>query len=281
MFDLNNVVNAAEVWMPQRILLYGVPGLGKSTFGSTFDKPILARTEDGAGTIDIPTFPNLIKSYQDMCNVVDTLHGEHNFKTLIIDSLDWLEPIVWAYQILIRPNTEKGKKVKTIEDYGFGKGYHMSLDLWRYLMQGFDSLRNQKGIEIVLIAHADIKRYDSPDSEPYDRYQAKLHKSAFALWREWADMMLFLNFKTHVESTDVGFNKEVKRGTGSGDRVVYTEERPAFLAKNRLSLPPEILIGQDKNWSAFHQAVNECSNGRYQLPESLTKAATEQQSNQQ
>jgi hypothetical protein len=118
-------------------------------------------------------------------------------------------------------------------------------------------------MNIVVIAHAEIKRFDPPDMEPYDRYQIKLHRHASALWQEWATMVLFCNYKTRTDKTDVGFKKEVVRGIGKGERVVLTEQRPAYLAKNHWGLPPEIYIGQDKTWAAFHEALMESTEGRY------------------
>lgn len=265
-FTLDAIQPANKHWQPQKILLYSVQGLGKTTFAATFEKPIIVRTEDGAGAIDAPTFPDLVATFSDMESAITALHGEHDFKTVVLDSLDWLEPLVWEKQIASAPVTEKGKEVKTIEDYGFGKGYSMSLNWWRYLMGGFDSLRLTRGMNIVLIAHSEVKRYDSPETDPYDRYGIKLHKGAFALWQEWADMVLFCNYKTRTHSADVGFNKEIVRGEGSGERVIYTEERPAYLAKNRWGLSPEIYIGHDKTWAAFHKELHKATGERYPLP---------------
>ncbi|MCP3942593.1 MAG: ATP-binding protein [Desulfobacteraceae bacterium] len=272
-FELGNIRSANEEWKAQKILLYGPQGLGKTVFGSTFEAPILVRTEDGACAIDVPTFPMLVSLFTDMEAAINALHGEHPYKTMVVDSLDWLEPIIWAKQVQERPLTDKGIEVTNIEDYGFGKGYAMVDEWWRYLMGGFDSLRLTKGMNIVLIAHSEIKTHSPPESDPYDRYQIKLHKRAAGLWQEWADMVLFANYKTIVKKTSTGFNKDVKRGTGSGERVIYTEERPAYRAKNRWGLPSEIYIGQDKTWAGFHQALSLATDGRYQLGFSLEEKA--------
>lgn len=266
MFELDTIEPANKNWTAQKIIINGIQGLGKTTFAGTFEKPILVRTEDGAGALDIPTFPDLVKEFAHMEAVIKALHGDNDFKTCILDSLDWLEPIVFRKQIEFEPKSEKGKEIKTIEDYGFGKGYTKVLDWWRYIMGGLDSLRLNKGMNIVLVAHTEIKRHEPPDSDPYDRYQIKLHKHASALWQEWADMVLFANYKTSVRKADAGFNKTKTRGIGDGERVVYTETRPAYLAKNRWGLPPEIYIGQDKTWGAFHEALAECTNNRYIVP---------------
>jgi hypothetical protein len=257
---------------PQRILFYSVQGLGKNTFGSTFEKPFVFQLEDGSGNVDMSTFrdedgkPKIMASFDEVVEGIDALHGEHDFKTLVIDTLDWLEPLIWAKQMAIHPLNEKGNPVTGIEDYGYGKGYIAVLEWWRWFMGGLNSLRFKKGMTIVLLAHTDIKRYDSPVVDPYDRYQVKLNRHASAFWQEWADMVLFANYQTRVEKAEVGFNNTVTRGEGSGDRIIYTEERPAYHAKNRWGLSPEIFIGQDKSWSGFHCAFNEATEGRYILP---------------
>lgn len=269
MFTLDAVINANAEWKAQKILIYGIQGLGKNTFAATFERPILARIEDGAGATDIATFPKLIEYFYEMEEIINVLHGEHNFKTLVIDTLDWMERFIWQKVISEKPETEKGYPVTDINDYGYGKGYEMATAWHRHIIGGLDSLRLNRGMDIVCLAHAEVKRHEPPDSEPYDRYQIKLHKAASALWQEWADMVLFCNYKTRIKKTDVGFGKDVSRGEGDGDRVIFTEERPPFKAKNRWSLPPEIHIGKDKTWSGFHKALHESTNGRYPMPEKI------------
>ena len=110
-------------------------------------------------------------------------------------------------------------------------------------------LRNEKNMAVLLLAHAEVKRFDSPDVEPYDRYKMKLHKSVEAKITEWCDAVLFANYKIYTEKTDVGFNKKVTRGTGAGERFMYTEEKPAYKAKNRYSLPEEIPFVKGEAWN--------------------------------
>lgn len=264
-FDLSTVVSAAAEFRPQKILTYGVQGLGKTTFGCTFEKPILLRIEDGAAAIDVPTFPKLIEHYGELCEALAALHTqEHGFKTLVVDSLDWIEPLVWA-------TTCQRLGIDSIEKAGYGKGYVEADADWRNVMGWLDALRLNRGMTIVLIAHAEIKKHEPPDGDAYDRYQIKLHKRAWALWQEWADMVLFANYRRRtIKTKDGGTKGDSKfRAEGSGERCLYTDERPAYLAKNRWSLPHEIFVGQDKGWSAFHQALNAATAGRYPLPTTL------------
>ncbi len=271
MFDLSTVVSASSEFRPQKVLVYGVQGLGKTTFGATFERPILLRVEDGAAAIDVPTFPKLIESYGELMEAMAALHGqEHGFKTLVLDSLDWLEPIVWG-QTVSRINSDRERPVESIEGVGYGKGYVEADQDWRNIMGWLDALRCNRGMTIVLVAHADIKRHEPPDGDPYDRYQIKLHKRAWALWQEWADMVLFANYRRRtIKTKDGGAKGESKfRAEGTGERCLFTEERPAYLAKNRWSLPHEILIGQDKTWAAFHAALNAATGGRYAIPHTI------------
>ncbi|MCP4553638.1 MAG: ATP-binding protein, partial [Bacteroidetes bacterium] len=254
---LGGIVKANKDFKPQKIIIYAVPGIGKTTFASTFKDPILIRTEDGAGNIDIDTFPTMPKNYTALIDMLKVLYSEeHSYKTLVIDSLDWCEPIVWAETCRIHGE-------QSIESFGYGKGYTHADELWRKLTNALDHIGTKKNMDIVLISHSEIKRYEAPDSDPYDRYQIKLHKKASRLWREWADIVLFCNYKIQLIRTDSGFSKEKSRGVGHGERVIYTEERPAFRAKNRWGLPPEIYIGQDKTWQGFHDALTKATNGKY------------------
>lgn len=263
-FALGNIRLANETWQPQRVLIYGTQGLGKSTFGSTFENPILLQTEDGAGNLPIATFPEKITTMVELDEACQSLYeSDHDYKTLLLDSLDWAEPIVWAA-------TCARLGAASIEAVGYGKGYIEADTEWRSVMGCMDALRLERGMNIVLIAHSEVKRYDSPDSDPYDRYGIKLHKRAFALWQEWVDMVLFCGFKVKIKKSEVGFNKEVKRGEGSGERIVFTEERPAHQAKNRWSLVPEIYIGRDTTWAAFHNELHKKTAGRYPLPNAAT-----------
>jgi len=230
---------------PPRIVVYGVQGIGKSTFAARSPDPVFICTEDGLGNIDTTSFP-VADSFSAVMDQLGVLYQEkHSFKTLVIDSLDWLEPLIWA-------STCKKHNKETIEDFGYGKGYMMALDDWKLFLDGVNALRNDKGMAVVMLAHEQIRRFDSPEVEPYDRYEIKLHKSASALIQEWADATLFANYKTMISKADVGFNKKVNRGTGTGERLLHTNEMPAYRAKNRYGLPQTLPF----SWDAFVAAMS-------------------------
>ncbi len=236
---------------PRRVLLYGTQGIGKSTFGSMSDKPIFVQTEDGLGEIDCDKFP-LSESFDESLAALTELYShEHPYRTVVVDSLDWLERLIWA-------DVCRKRNVESIEDIGYAKGYVFALSQWRDFLEGLSALRRDKGMTVVLVAHARIERFENPETETYDRYVPRLHKLASAVVQEWCDEVLFATYKIHTKQTDEGFNRKRTHGLGTGERIVRTVERPAHVAKNRLNLPDELPL----DWSAFSQFLNQQPEGK-------------------
>jgi hypothetical protein len=229
---------------PPRMLIHGVAGVGKSTFAANADSPVVVATEDGLGMLKVASFP-VAKSFDEVMEGLAALYSEsHEFRTVVVDSVDWLEPLIWKKAC-------DDNRWGSIEEPGYGKGYLAALDLWRQYLDGLNALRDERGMTVIQIAHTDIKRFDSPEHEPYDRYVIKLHARAAALLQEHSDIVLFANYRISTVKSDVGFNKKVTRALGSGERVLYTAERPAFLAKNRYGLPDVLPL----DWPAFAAAM--------------------------
>jgi hypothetical protein len=218
---------------PRRMLVYGTAGIGKSTFATCAPSPIVIQTEDGLGEIDCHKFP-VAQSFTEVMNALAALYQEdHRYRTVVIDSLDWLERLIHA-------EVCKNRQVPTIEDIGYGKGYAFAIQHWRDVLEGLGALRENNGMSVILIAHAKIERFENPETEPYDRFVPRLHKTAAAMVSEWCDEVLFASYKVFTKSTDEGFNQKRIQGLGSGERVLRTTERPSHLAKNRLGLPDEL-----------------------------------------
>lgn len=229
---------------PPRILIYGPPKMGKSTFASLAPAPVFIQTEDGLDAIDVPAFP-LAQSFGDVLNAIEQLATqEHDRQTVVMDSADWLER-------LIHNQVCKEQNVKSLESIGYGKGYVFAIDMWRQYIDATNYLRDNKNMVVINIAHNQIKRFENPETDAYDRYQIKMHDKASALLMENSDVILFVNEQVNITKSQEGFSKRV-RAIGEGERVLYTESRPSFVAGNRFSLPAEIPFDKSgQYWSTI------------------------------
>lgn len=252
-------IQKGRATQPRRVLLYGVHGVGKSTFGAMAEKPIFIQTEEGINDIETDRFP-LATKYGDVLGALSALYTEeHDYDTVVIDSLDWLERLIWA-------DVCAKRGVESIEDIGYAKGYVFALTQWREVLGGLDALRNERDMQVIVIAHALIEKFANPETDSYDRYIPRLQKQASALVQEWADEVLFATYKVHTKTTDQGFDRKRTQGIGTGERIVRTTERPAHVAKNRLNLPEELPLDY-RIYAAFVRGEN---------PLAPTETATEQ-----
>ena len=227
---------------PPRVLLYGVEKIGKSTFAAAAPSPIFLCSEDGTSELDVARFREPTR-WEEVRYAIDTLvRTEHNYKTFVIDTLDWLEPLCWAEVC------RKGG-VDTIEAFGggYGKGYMAALDEWRVLLSELDELRHKRKMAVILLAHSWVKSFNNPEGENFDRYEMKLHQKSGALIKEWCDAVLFATFETFAVKGKTG---KVK-GVSDGARIVHTQRRGAWDAGNRYNLPETLPL----DWDAFAEAM--------------------------
>ena len=234
---------------PPRIMLYGQEGVGKSTFGASAPAPIFIQTEDGLGEIDCCKFP-LAQSVEDVIIELTALRDEkHNFRTVVIDSLDWLERLIFD-------EICKEFGVRSIEkaDGGYGKGYVDALVHWRKVLALLDDLRNKRGMMVILLAHAKVERFEDPENAAYDRYSPRLHKHAASLISEWVDTVLFATKRMRVSKDGDSRMIAAPIGADGGERIIRTNGSPACIAKNRYGLPNEIPL----SWDEFIQAYRNC-----------------------
>lgn len=231
---------------PHRVVLYGVEGVGKTTFAATAPAPIFIGTEEGSGALELARFPRP-ERWSDMLDAVRVLTEEpHSYRTLALDSLDWAEPLLWAH--VCERDSKLGPDGKpSIEAYGFGKGYVAALDEARVLLAALETLQTRRGMHVVLIAHAHLKMLKNPLGEDFERYTLKVHEKLGGAVREWAETVLFANFETFTKADA----NERHKGFSTGRRLAYTTKSAGFEAKNRYALPEEL----DLSWSAFDTAV--------------------------
>lgn len=252
--SLGSLIRTGQQKKPARITAHGGQGVGKTTFAAEAPDPVFIQCEDGAGNLDYDAFP-LARTFDDVMDAIGSLYSEgHNFKSCIVDSLDWLEPLVYA-------KTCEENGWPNIEAPDYGKGYIAALNTWRQYIDGVNALRDDKGMWVIQLAHTDVKKFSPPDGDSYDRYIIKLYHKAASLILEHSDAVLFFNQQVSMTETKEAFGQKRKRAVGGGQRIVYTEERPAFIAKNRYGLADSITVPNtdpaswEPLWEAIHNAV--------------------------
>ena len=253
---LENIKKGRES-KPPRLFIYGQEGVGKSTVGASAPSPVFVQTEDGLGEIDTSKFP-LAKNLDEVLAYLTALRDEpHQFQTVVLDSADWLERLVWD-------KVCQDFGVRSIEkaDGGYGKGYVHALTYWRKVVALLSELRELRGMIVIVIAHSKVERFEDPENSAYDRYTPRLHKLATSLLCEWADAVLFATKRFRVsKETGNGFQGDraiaSPVGADGGERILRTVGSPACIAKNRFGLPSEIPL----SWDAFMAAYCGVSGG--------------------
>lgn len=244
--DLN--IQTQRVVEPPRIVIYGQPKVGKSTLASQAHTPFMADIEAGSKNIDIARVEG-ISTLDDFKNIVMALmQDEHEYKTFVIDSLDWLERLVQA-------QVAKDHGKTGIEDIGFGKGYTYAVEKFASILAALDRLRTEKGMVIAFLAHSHIKAYQDPMGDNYDRFTLKLHNKIEALITEWADVIAYATKKVYTVKREKGFGQEDVKAKGGSERVLVLDDTPSALAGNRYGLPKEILFTQTTGWNELMTAI--------------------------
>lgn len=217
----------------QKIVVYGPEGIGKSTFAAQFPNALFIDTEGSTKHLDVARTPKPSSWTMLLEQVQYVKQNPCSFQTLVIDTADWAE------QLCITSVCAKYQK-PGIEDFGYGKGYIYLTEEFGRLLNKLEELV-EMGINVVITAHAKMRKFEQPDEMgAYDRWELKLQKQTGPLLKEWADMVLFANYKTTVVNVDgQGANKGKNKAQG-GKRVMYTTHHPCWDAKNRHNLPLEL-----------------------------------------
>lgn len=190
---LDSIVTSSGL-QPLRVLVYGVPKVGKTTFGCSSERPVLLPLEDGAVALSVPRLPRP-DTLPEVYEAFDLLlKQDHPYRTLVVDTVDWLEPLV------IRQVCDAGNK-GSLKEFGYGDGYELMVQEWRRVISRLERFRG-KGLGVVAIAHAQIRPFVNPSGPDFDRWELKLHKRAAALWTEWADVLAFADHAVTVGKDD-------------------------------------------------------------------------------
>lgn len=226
-------ITRGKIKKAKKVVVYGPEGIGKSTFASRFPDPVFIDTEGSTNDMDVARLPRPT-SWTMLLEEIDYIKKNPGVcKTLVIDTIDWAE------MLCIEHICDKHQK-NGIESFGYGNGYvYVKEEFGKFLNRLSDVI--EEGTNVVLTAHAQLRKFEQPDEMgAYDRWELKLGKKTSSqtspLVKEWADMLLFANYKTYSVAVD---DKGKKHKAQGGKRVMYTCHHPCWDAKNRYGLPEE------------------------------------------
>lgn len=237
-------ISSGKIVSAQKIVVYGPEGIGKSTFAAQFPDPIFIDTEGSTKHMDVRRFDKP-SSWTMLLEQVKYVKSNPSVcKTLVVDTADWAE-ILCANDVCARA------KKTSIEDFGYGKGYAYLQEEFGRLLNLLEEIISLK-INVVVTAHAKMRKFEQPDElGAYDRWEMKLTKQVAPLVKEWADLVLFANYKTYV----IKINDNKSKASG-GARVMYTSHHPCWDAKNRHGLNDELPFDYAEIAHIFSRTVN-------------------------
>lgn len=219
-----------------KTVIYGPEGIGKTSLAAQMPNPVFFDTEHGSDSMDVVRADG-VETWADLIAAIDELTEmpDEAVKTIVIDTADRAEQ--WCTDFVLKKYGQT-----SIEGFGYGKGYTYLAEAWSDLLIRLERAAI-RGKHTVLIAHAQMRKFEQPDEMgAYDRWELKLSKKIAPITKEWADLLLFLNYKTNVVTT--GAMNQTKKVIG-GKRVMYTAHHPCWDAKNRHSLPDEMPLDYD------------------------------------
>ena len=220
-------ITSGKVNSPIKAVIYGAEGIGKTTLASKMPDAVFFDLEGGTNRLDVKRVSKRFATFEEFITALADV-AQMDVKTIVIDTVDALE------MLIIKDVCRRYKK-DGIESFGYGKGYtYVGEDMKRFL-EACDGIV-ARGINVTLLAHAKISKFEQPDEMgAYDRWSMKLTKMSAPLVKEWADLLLFCNFKTTVVTTD-----DKKKKVTGGERVMYSAHHSCWDAKNRFDLPEEM-----------------------------------------
>lgn len=236
-------VRKGPIQMPMRILLYAAEKVGKSTFAASAPSPIFLGQDSGTEQLDVARMPQP-ETWKQFKDALDLLIFEaHEYKTLVVDPVNWFESLAYAQVI------EGSGKTIDNWDGGYGRGYNAALDLWRETTKMLEQVR-AKGMNVVLLGHAHVKTFNDPSGPAYDRYTIAMNDKVSGLLRGWVDAVLFAKVDTYGRIEEKNAKKGKAQSTGI--RILHTNGSGAFDAGTRWKwMPPEIAL----SWDSFTEEV--------------------------
>lgn len=230
-----------KVAQPPRIMVFGPPGVGKSTFAAGAPDPLFVDAERRTAHIDCARVQP--ENWDELLALLGEVIKTKPCKTLVLDTLDHIEQMLWA-DIM----KKDGASSMAVAKKGYGKAYDFAAEQFEMLMRGTDRVI-EAGMTVVMLAHSQVKIYKNPTGEDYDRYQIKLHEKAQSAVIKKLDVGGFATFEDFVKSGDGAARA---KAITTGERVLKFDHHPAYWTKHGLNLPDQVGL----NWSEFASALN-------------------------
>jgi len=237
---------------PPRLLIHGSHFSGKSSIGASAYSTLFMNIEQGLNEIEAQAMPTPATTSEIINQLRWFYKGEHDFKTLVVDSLDWMEAV-------INSTVLEENNLKTLVDK-FAKGHKLAFQEFIKIKDALEAIHRDKNACIIVLCHSVVKEFKDPAGENYDRYGLKLRDAVSELFCEWADMVGFLHPEVEVDKEskkEGGFGKKNKAIT-SGRRLLSVNQNPAYRAGNRYGINKDIVIqGPSTGWSDIWAAIQE------------------------
>ena len=238
-------ITGGRVNRPQKVVIYGPEGIGKTSLAAQCQDPVFIDTEGGTAHQDVRRTQKP-RDWEELISLIKEIAATPDIcRTLVIDTADWAEAM--CIDAVCRKYNQPG-----IEAFGYGKGYsYLAEEFSRMLLACNEVILSGKNV--VITAHAKMRKQELPDEQgAFDRWELKLSKQTAPLLKEWADALLFLNYKTFVVTTDANTRK-----AQGGKRVIYTSHHPCWDAKNRHNLPEEMDLAYESIAPIFETGTTE------------------------
>lgn len=247
---------------PVSMLMYGQPGVGKTSFAANFPDPVfLVDPGEYQGIQDLvatkqceePSDIRICTSFPETINEIDNVTGLH--KTLVIDSLTGIQHQCFSHcceQDYLDNTGNPDWSSRGFYSYQQGPAT-AATRYWEPVFINSLILAAAAGMNVILLAHSEIKPFDDPVSGAYDRYQPFLHKQIWQYTKRWVSLVLFYNYDVDVVKTGSTIKKKPDLATQR--RLICTTRSPVYEAKQHHGMPDYINAGNsgDEAYTAFQK----------------------------